>query len=321
MSYERCLCCGEPLLGEEEKKTGWHHACLRRFFGTDQLPLLDFNNAVFTKLASAAIADGRTIAGVQKKLSAHLEKGGRNRSGRLTIIGYPLGYIVKPQSDEYKHLPEMEQTVMLLAKEATINVVPHGLLPLSDGSLCYITKRVDRFITAHKTIKIPMEDFCQIAGLPEDSKYRGSYELCGEIIQKYSSVPLLDKTNLFKIVYFSFITGNSDMHLKNFSFLCQQPNKYVLSPSYDLLCTRIAIPSDKEDLALNLNGKKMNLSKKDFDKFAESLGLSQIAENKIMKAIQDKMTSFATIIKNGYMNESQKNELIHLMKTNIRRSL
>jgi serine/threonine-protein kinase HipA len=104
-----------------------------------------------------------------------------------------------------------------------------------------------------------MEDMCQLTERLTEDKYHGSYEQIGKAIQKYSASPGLDVENFFEIVLFSFLTGNADMHLKNFSLLEQPGLGMTLSPAYDLVNTALVNPADDEELALNLNGRKKNI--------------------------------------------------------------
>ena len=110
-------------------------------------------------------------------------------------------------------MPEVEDLTMHLAELAKVNVVPHSLIRFADGELAYITKRIDR--TA-KGEKLPMEDMCQLSERLTEYKYKGSYEKIAKIIMQYSSVPKLDVINFWEQVVFSWLTGNADMHLKNF---------------------------------------------------------------------------------------------------------
>ena len=150
---------------------------------------------------------------------------------------------------------------MHLAETAHIQVVPHTLVRFADGELCYLTRRVDR---TQKGEKIPMEDMCQLSQKLTEHKYRGSHEQIAKIIMLYSSAPKLDLVRFWEVVLFSWITGNSDMHLKNFSIYSPFPDNYQLAPAYDLLNTLLVMPSDKEELALTLNAKKKKIKAQDF---------------------------------------------------------
>lgn len=151
-------------------------------------------------------------------------------------------------------MPEVEDLTMHLAELAKVNVVPHSLIRFADGKLAYITKRIDR--TA-KGEKLPMEDMCQLSERLTEYKYKGSYEKIAKIIMQYSSVPKLDVINFWEQVVFSWLTGNADMHLKNFSLYSQRKGYYSLTPGYDMISTALLMPEDTEELALTLNGKRL----------------------------------------------------------------
>ena len=265
-----CYCCGKPL---ENGK--YHPSCIRKFFGTTVIPKIEINKEILEEQALQFVKKNQTVTGVQKKLSLHLDSSGK--SPRLTLVGYPAGYILKPESSEYPLLPQSEFVVMKLAEMFKIRTVPSMLLELEDGSFAYITKRIDR----DGDRKIHMEDFCQLSERLTEDKYKGSYEQCGKIISKYSAIPLADKTDFFNRVVFSWLMGNNDMHLKNFS-LIQNESGFVLSPAYDLLPVRLVAPFDTEELALNLNGKKNRIKKTDFLSLAKSLEISETVAEKLM---------------------------------------
>ncbi len=269
---DRCLCCGKTLDGKNTQ-TQWHTACTRRFFGTASFPSLDVSTRTLEQLASISVNAGTTVTGAQKKMSLHLENfEGRKR---LTLVGYPSGFILKPPAADYPELPELEHAVMQLATKAGIRTVPHGLIRLPSGELAYITRRIDRIFGLkgkEKIGKIPMEDFCQLSGRLTEDKYKGSYEQCGKVINRHSSRSGLDAADFFSLVLFSFVTGNADMHLKNFSLL-ESTAGYILSPAYDLVPTKLLLKEDKEETALTLNGKKSRLDGNDFVRLGNSLGL------------------------------------------------
>lgn len=280
-----CLCCGKPLRTENE--TGWHKACIKRFFMTETLPEIDIDEQALTQLATESIQKGYTVPGVQKKLSLHLFS--QTKKPRLTLINYPSGYILKPQVEEFDSLPEAEQLVMTMADSIGISTVPHALMK-GKGQFAYITKRVDRIFEKNDVKMLAMEDFCQLDLRLTQDKYRGSYERCAKIISKYSSRKGLDMTELYLRLLFSFVVGNSDMHLKNFSLIetGEGSGKYVLSPAYDLLPVNVVMPEDKEQFALALNGKKMNLRRKDFMVFADECGISRTSAEKMIGLIVKK---------------------------------
>ena len=277
-----CNCCGKPLRNNDIN--GWHRACVKRFFGTNVIPLIEIDDKSLEKIAKENTNKGITVPGVQKKLSLHLHSEGRDL--RLTLVNYPTGYILKPQVAEFECLPEAEQLVMTMADMSGISTVPHALIR-SGGTFAYITKRVDRIIDKTGVKMFAMEDFCQLDLRLTQDKYKGSYERCAKVISKYSSQPKLDMTELFMRLVFSFVVGNSDMHLKNFSLIetSEASNTYTLSPAYDLLPVNVIIPEDTEVFALALNGKKTNIRRKDFFVFAEECEIPKTSAEKMIAKI------------------------------------
>ena len=279
----RCLYCYRNL---EDGQRDYHPACTKRFFGKDEAPVLPYSRANINDLAKEVVLKRTSVPGVQTKLSMDVNKGGKDEPDRLTIVGLWGRYILKPKSDEFPWLPEVEDLTMHLAEIARINVVPHTLVRFNDGELTYITRRIDR---DNRGKKFLMEDMCQISGRITADKYNSSYENIARMIKKYSSAPVLDLVNFWEVVVFSWITGNSDMHLKNFSLISKNPGNYVLSQAYDLINVHIVFPEDAEELALTLDGKKKNIRKQNFVQAMKSSGL----DDKVMGNIFNKFKAVA----------------------------
>jgi serine/threonine-protein kinase HipA len=285
----KCLYCYKEL---EVNQIDFHPACSRKIFGTSVPPILPYTREHITELAEQVIRSQTTLTGVQAKLSLDINKGDHNEPQRFTIVGLWGQYILKPQTDAYQSLPELEDLTMHMAELAKIKVVPHSLIRFNDSELCYITRRIDRNAKGNK---YPMEDMCQLSERLTEYKYKGSYEQIVKVINNYSSTPKLDIINFWEQVVFSWLTGNSDMHLKNFSLYNKKNEGYNLTPAYDLLSTLLVMPEDTEELALTLNGKKRKINKKDFISALKSSELDdKIIENlfsKFTKA-KDKWLSF-----------------------------
>lgn len=247
-------------------------------FGTPSVPELLYTRENLTDLAKQVIRSQTTLTGVQAKLSLDINKGGRNETDRFTIVGLWGRYILKPQTDRFAHLPELEDLTMHLAELAKMQVVPHSLIRFADGELCYITRRIDRTANGDK---LPMEDMCQLTERLTEHKYKGSYEQIAKAIQRFSSVSKLDMVNYWEQVVFSWITGNADMHLKNFSLYSKVQGEYVLTPAYDMLSTTLVMPEDTEELALTLNSKKRKIKKADFVASMQASGLEEKVINNI----------------------------------------
>ena len=263
---EKCLYCYQEL---KEGQRDYHPACARRFFGSATPPVLPYSRQNISELASEVIRSRTTLTGVQPKLSMDINRGGRDEPDRLTIVGLWGRYILKPKSDTYPWLPEDEDLTMHLATLARIQVVPHALIRFSDGELTYITRRIDRDDDGRKYL---MEDACQLSERLSADKYKSSYENVGKLIRRYSSMAQLDLVNYWELVVFSWLTGNSDMHLKNFSLFSRVPGLYTLAPAYDLLNVHLLF-DDPEELALTLDGRKRKVTRQNFVNAMRRTGL------------------------------------------------
>ena len=307
-----CLCCGKPLR-DPVPVSGWHPTCIRGFFGTKTLPDIELSDEALTALTEKAVQKGCTVPGVQKKLSLSLSGEG---APRLTMMDYPTGYILKPQVAEYRALPESEHLVMRMASAAGLSVVPCALIRLKDGC-AYLTRRVDRVCEqVHSSVKmLAMEDFCQLDLRLTQDKYRGSYERCVKVIRQYSARPGLDLTELYLRLVFCFLTGNSDMHLKNFSLIETAPGNgiYVLSPAYDLVPVNIIMPEDREEFALTMNGKKANLRRGDFLIFAETAGIPRKAAEKMIQRMCGKIPAWIDLCEESLLPSDMKKALTELI--------
>lgn len=270
----KCLFCYQEL---EKGQKDFHPACSKKFFGKTEAPELPYSRDNINELARESVLSRIAVTGVQSKLSMDVNKGGKDEPDRLTIVGLWGQYILKPKSREFPWMPEVEDLTMHLAEIAKIEVVPHTLMRFNDGELAYLTRRIDR--DRHGT-KYLMEDFCQISERSTDDKYKSSYERIAKLIKLHSSAPMLDLANFWEVVVFSWITGNSDMHLKNFSLISKRPGHYVLSQAYDLVNVHLVFPEDEEELALTLDGRKKRLTKQNFIRAMASSGLGdKVIEN------------------------------------------
>ena len=297
---ERCLYCYKELYPEEKD---FHKSCAKKIFGTHKVPVLPYTRKNLVDLGREVIRSRTTLTGVQAKLSLDINKGSKNEPERFTIVGLWGRYILKPQTDHFAHLPELEDLTMHLAGLAKMQVVPHSLIRFEDGERCYITRRIDR---TDKGDKLAMEDMCQLSERLTEHKYKGSYEQIAKLILKYSTAPRLDLVNFWEQVLFSWITGNADMHLKNFSLYSRQPGEYILTPAYDMLSTTLVMPEDPEELALNLNGKKRKLKKSDFVTAMHATGLEdKVIENLFKKFLRIK-DSWMNFIDSSFLSEEMR---------------
>ncbi|MEO8665176.1 MAG: HipA domain-containing protein [Ignavibacteria bacterium] len=298
----KCLYCYKEI--ESQNKFEFHSACSKKIFETTVPPEIDIELKDIYELASESINKSIAVPGVQQKLSLTVNG---NTSKGFTIVGLWGNYILKPPSNNYFQLPEIEDMTMHLAKFFGIETALHSLVRLRSGELAYITKRFDR----ENSKKISVEDLCQLSGELTEHKYRGSLEKTGKIILKYSDRPGLDRIEFFEVCLFSFLTGNADMHLKNFSMFTDLKTGIKLTPSYDLLSTKLIIPEDNEESALTLNGKKSNLNRKDFYEFANTIEIEKKVFENIFKKFSMNFESGINFLDKGFLTSDN----LHKFKT------
>jgi serine/threonine-protein kinase HipA len=295
----RCLYCYQPITDSGD----FHPACSNKIFGQKVPPDFPYTENQMEQLGLEVIRSQSAVTGVQAKLSLDISAGdNKNEPKRLTIVGLWGGYILKPPTQKYQLLPEVEDLTMHLANLANINVVPHCLIRLRSGNLAYITKRIDRT----KNGKLHMEDMCQLTERLTEDKYHGSYEQIAKAILKFSVNPMLDVVNFFELVVFSFLTGNADMHLKNFSLIKEPGQGYVFSPAYDLIATAIVNPADTEELALTLNGKKKKIRRNDFITAFNTLKLDPKQQENIFKKMEKAINSWLGFIDISFLSTELK---------------
>jgi len=309
-----CLSCYQPL---DKSAQLYHAGCSRKIFGKSNPPVLPYHLGELDALARNIIQRSVTVPGVQAKLSLHFAERG-NESGRLTLVGLWGNYILKPPVQRYPEMPETEDLTMHLARFFKIETVPHALIPLQSGELAYITRRIDR---NRKSVRLHMEDMCQLSGRLTEDKYKGSMEQIAKIIMKYSSNPFLDVIRFFEMTLFCFLTGNADMHLKNFSLIYNEEGRIDLAPAYDMLATRLLIPAkdDPEELALSLNGKKSKFNDTDFIVFANQIGLNEKQYQNSMRRFSKGLNPALSFIDNSMLSTGKQRELKDMMLERAKR--
>ena len=289
-----CLICYKDA-GDQK----YHSKCAKRFFGIEVMPELNLNRELLKELAEQTVNQRISVTGVQPKLSVSLEKAkGKNR---LTIVNLWGEYILKPQHDELHAMPETEDLTMHLAELFGISVCDHCLLHASDGNLVYIALRFDR----SGGRKIHMEDFCQLSQFLTENKYKGSYERAGKLILQHCTNTGLDAIRYFELLIFCYLTGNNDMHLKNFSLLYFN-NDIALSPAYDLINVNLVFPEDREETALLLGGKKKNIKLTNFDALGQLLRIPEKVIANSYSKFNSHQEAVQAFINSSFLNDEAK---------------
>jgi serine/threonine-protein kinase HipA len=222
-------------------------------------------------------------------------------------------YIFKPQSAKYPCLPELEDLTMKMAEAAKIRTARHTLIRMADGELGYLTLRMDR---RRKGEKISMLDMCQLTNRLTEHKYYGTYLQLAETIKKYSSAPMLDVQRFWEVVLFSWMTGNSDMHCKNFSLIDTGGGEYLLSPAYDLLAVLLADPADTEEMAMSfsIGGGKSGFNRDTFMTAFTQSGIPAAVAEKMIERMKSYLPQWKELISRSFLPEQMKADYCALLE-------
>ncbi len=302
----KCLYCYQQL----EDTSDFHTYCAVAFFGTKEVPIIDYTIDQMAALAKNVIERSISVPGVQAKLSMSLiNEVANEHQNRLTVVGALGGnYIFKPPNENYPEMPENEHLTMRMAEVFEIKVVPSTLIRLKSGELSYLTKRIDR---KSDGTKVHMLDMFQITEAFD--KYRSSMERIGKALDAHTSNKLLDKLYFFEIALFSFLTGNNDMHLKNFSMI-QTDIGWSLAPVYDLLNVAIVNPEDSEELALTIAGKKKKFARVHFEDFGKNLGLTTKQITSVFNRFQKRKKTASTWVQNSFLSNGMKSKYLAVLE-------
>lgn len=305
MMKNKCLYCYEDL----EVAQDFHESCNLEFFGTKEPPKLEYSLEQMSELAKNIVERSVSVPGVQPKLSMSLINEVQGVGNfRLTVVGALGGnYIFKPPSLDYPEMPQNEHLTMRIAESFGIQTVTSSLIRLQSGELSYITKRIDRKEDGQK---IHMLDMFQITEAFD--KYKSSMEKVGKALSTYSDNTVLDKIFFFELTLFSFLIGNNDMHLKNFS-MTTSTSGWLLAPAYDLLNVSIVNPNDEEELALTLEGKKSKLKRNHFESLGKGLGLTDKQIQRVFNRFYKKKDDAMGWINASFLSVEMKEKYINLL--------
>ena len=254
-----------------------------------------------------------SIQGVQPKLSMRLNI----KKQQFEIVDIKGIFILKSPNDLYPELPQNEDLSMKMAKICNIEIPWHGLIYSKENIFNYAIRRFDR--KGHSN-KLALEDFAQLSGATRNTKYNSSMERVINIIDEFCTFPILEKIKLFRRVLFSFLIGNEDMHLKNFSLITRN-RKVEMSPAYDLLNTTIALQKPIEEIALPIAGKKNKIDRYDLIDYLgkERMG---IPTRKIEEEFERMFSCYAKwndLISISFLSDAMKEKYSILLKERKKR--
>ena len=258
-------------------------------------------------------ADKMSIQGVQPKLSAVL----RVKDARFEIVDGNGRFILKPNPTPFEEVPANEALTMSLAAMVGIEVPDHGLLPALDGSWVYFIRRFDR---AGRDMRLHQEDFAQLTGAGRETKYQSSLEQVAKVVETHCTFPVMEKAKLVRLLLFCFLTGNEDMHLKNFSLVVKD-GVVRLAPGYDLLNTTLVLENATEESALPLRGKKRKLTRNDWADYfcCEKMALPKAVVHEILSHLQDGLGRWPEMVRRSKLSAARQRGYLAIVRERQKR--
>ena len=306
--YGRCLICAEAIDGRAHH---YHEACAMELFGRGHASLPFFQED-FEALALENIRAQLIVPGAQRKISASLLAEERNKA-RITIFGAGEAgmFILKPEHPQVTTFPVNEHAAMMMARAVGLTTAAFGLMLGPDGKLSYVTRRFDRLTRGDGPVeKLAMEDFGQLFGRVRDhDKYKESFDKIGKYLRAGSPQAIIDCARFFDQVFFSYLIGNNDFHLRNVSVFTKG-NRPVLTPAYDITITQLIDPEPDEDTTLPVNGKKRKLRRSDWIEFGMRMGMPEKAVRTRLAHFVHTMPALVEAAQRSFLPEEQKMALL-----------
>ena len=302
---------------------GFCSACEKRLFDRSKIiPQLPFNWEDISKVIDGYPA-GFSISGVQTKGFIGKAKGTElsptlNHNQNSIYIIKPLLSRFSLQSDS----PANEHVTMQMAKQIFgIRTAECCFMKFANGTPAYVTRRFDY---NKEEEKLNQEDFASV--LQAQKNTDGSYKYLAKTYEDFGAVLSdLNKAELIRILIFNLIIGNGDAHLKNFSLLETPDGDMQLSPSYDLMNTKIHVQDSP--IALNLfselertslpRGLVYSYSIKDFMELGQRFGLKNRLLKKIVSQFEGSKDKINKMVNKSFLSDKAKKAYLQSVTDNF----
>lgn len=291
--------------------------CRKRLFGGKRVShVLPFTRPDYNRAKQTATGERLSISGIQTKMSLVL------KAGRLEMTETGGQYILKPiPHGEFLRLeavPINENLTMQIARQVFgIRVAENALVEFQDGEVAYLVRRFDVQEDGQRYLQ---EDFAQIAQRSEEShgksyKYDFSYEEIGHLIRRHVAAYPVEMERFVHLVVFNYLVHNGDAHLKNFSLIRNEADgDYTLTPAYDLLNTRLHVPSESRTAMALFQGDFETESHRvngyyaydDFQELANRLGLHPARFRRFMESVVAKQREVFALVDRSPLSEECK---------------
>lgn len=298
----------------KENINGFCSSCESKLFDRSKVSKqLEFNwNDIQDRIIGQPA--GFSLSGVQAKGFI-----GRNKNNLLAPNrNIESMYIIKPSLDSRKTLyndsPANEHLTMTMGEQLfNISTALCGFMTFADEEPVYLTRRFDR---NKKGEVLGQEDFVSVLNAAPDINDHGLYKYNSFTYEDVGNqLNPVDRIRLIRILIFNFLTGNGDVHLKNLSLLESPDGDMLLSPSYDLMNTKLHI--DDPQIAMNLF-KEMERTKrdlltatydykiKDFLKLGDRIKIKEKILHSIEKEFHAAKTTMLMYIDKSFLSDAGK---------------
>lgn len=229
-----------------------------------------FKESISYETAADGIVDEISLPGIQDKISANLI------SFPVTTKRKNKEYILKLNPSDKPLLVENEHFFLRMADDCGIETARSEIVFDKKNESGLLVERFDRIFTSNQSHprKVHQEDACQFLDrYPADKYTQINCRMIAEGIEKFCAAPIVEIAKLLRLIAFSYLIGNGDLHAKNVSiYTSHLTNRTELTPAYDLLST---LPYGDNRMALKFEGRDDNLKRSDFVAFGKRHGVNE----------------------------------------------
>lgn len=153
------------------------------------------------------------------------------------IFKLPLGEVGGMRAD-FTTSVENEWLCAELARQFELPVAGCRIATFGRHKVLVVERFDRRLVDNTWWARLPQEDFCQVSGLPSESKYEdkggpGMGDILG--ILRGSDAPEADRRQFLSAQLLFWLLAAPDGHAKNFSLSLETNGRYKLTPLYDIM--------------------------------------------------------------------------------------
>ena len=262
-----------------------------------------------TKSTEILLKTHLSLTGATGKAGLYLDE--KTDTWYLPKGNAPSTHIVKQSHVRLSHIVLNEQLCMLTAKKLGIDV-PYSFVINTgrgrDPEILSATRRYDRPFSGSRKIdglpvpfRLHQEDFAQAMGIAAKDKYEkedsGYLRRMFEMLRFHCTDPIAEQIRLWKTICYHFLIGNTDCHIKNYSFLYGEDLRRIrLAPVYDIVSTRVYQMTNEMSFYI---GGELDIRKINRASFVTAAKDAGLAERLAMKLFDELADRFAAALESA----------------------